>query len=72
MCLRCRGTINELDKSDKKHLYTIYLTVYLPTLIYEIISAWNGGIEGFWNLFLASYITEEFDKKKSVHNLNPL
>lgn len=47
MCLRCRGTINELDKSDKKHLYTMYLTVYLPTLIYEIISAWNGGIEGF-------------------------
>ncbi|MBQ7959525.1 MAG: hypothetical protein IJ330_07470, partial [Oscillospiraceae bacterium] len=45
-----------MNKDDKKHLTVMYLTVYLPVLLYGVISAWNGGIAGFWNLFLASYI----------------
>ncbi len=45
-----------MNNGDKKHLTVMYLTVYLPVLLYGVISAWNGEIDGFWNLFLASFI----------------
>lgn len=41
---------------ERKKLLIMYAAVFIPTLAYGVVSAYNAGIEGFWNLFWTAYI----------------
>ena len=45
-----------IDKRSRKIVLTMFAALYPTILLYGVISAWNAGMNGFWNLFWASYI----------------
>ena len=45
-----------LNDVSKKPIRLMYVILYPPILIYAILSAYNAGVTGFWNLFWMGYI----------------
>lgn len=49
-----------VTKKERRHTIIMYLTVYPTLLIWGVLSAWEAGINGFWNLFWTTYIEMMF------------
>ena len=45
-----------IDRRCRRIELTMLAAMYPTLLLYGVCSAWNAGMEGFWNLFWASYI----------------
>lgn len=45
-----------IDKRSRKIELIMFVSLYPAILFYGVFSAWNAGMDGFWNLFWASYI----------------
>ena len=48
--------LKELSKKEIKPIRLMEFILYPILLAYIVLSAWNAGIQGFWNLFWNAYI----------------